>query len=349
MNENPNWPPLAAIPGGKSDPPPSELDGFKSFAERSMGERERRLALAGRKLTFGISFLDAALGGIMPNDVVLLGAKTNRGKTQAASICAQANAIKGKRVHFFALEAERDEIERRAKFSVLFEAVKAGVVATRQYDKLDRMNYLDWYAGELEDITGPLESMAQAIVDKRFATMHTFYRTQDFYASHFEKAVREVENDTDLIVLDHLQYVDSPEPNENKAYKEIVKRIRDMAIVFSKPIMVVAHLRKGERKNAALVPNEDDFYGSSDVPKMATKAFIIAEDRATDTGDPCLWSTFIAPVKCRLESARTRYIGRVNFDIRSGRYVDDFEVGNIVGDRFEITDTRKLPRWARTA
>jgi replicative DNA helicase len=337
---------MVAIPGGKAETPVS--GGFKSFPDRCNGERGRRLEIGKRKLSFGVSFLDASLGGIFPNDVILIGAKTGRGKTQLASIISQSNAMKGKRVHYFALEAEEDEIERRAKFSVLYETVRQTCTQMRGgYERVDRMNYLDWYAGDLEDVTAPLEDLAQQVVEKRFRTLNTFYRTKDFYASHFESLVREVENDTDLIVLDHLHYVDSDEENENKGYKEIVKRIRDLAITFSRPIVVVAHLRKSERRNAALVPNEEDFHGTSDVPKMATKAIILAEDKTTDTGDPCLWSTFIAPVKCRLDGSRARYVGRVNFDIRSGRYVDEFETGSIVGDKFEITDNRKLPRWAK--
>lgn len=338
--------PLVAIPGGKGEPP--RRDGFKSFSERLKGEREQRLDIGKRRLSFGVHFLDRALGGIFPNDVVLIGAKTGKGKTQLASIIAQSNALKGKRVHYFALEAEDREIERRAKFSVLYEVVRETCHDLRGgYDRIDRMSYLDWYAGDLEDITGPLEEHADRLLDKRFSTLHTFYRTTDFYASHFEEIVRSIEHDTDIVVLDHLHYVDSDDENENRGYKQIVKKIRDTAIAFSKPIVVVAHLRKSERRGAPLVPNEEDFHGTSDVPKMATKAIVLAEDKATDTGHPCLWSTFVAPVKCRLEGARARFIGRVNFDIRSGRYVDDFEVGNIVGDKFELADARKLPRWAR--
>lgn len=346
MNENPNWPDLTTIPGGKADPPPRR-DSFKSFTERLKGERQQRLDIGKRRLSFGVNFLDKALGGIFPNDVVLIGAKTGKGKTQLASIIAQSNALKGKRVHYFALEAEDREIERRAKFSVLYEVTRDACATVRNFDRLDRMSYLDWYAGDLEDITGPIEEYADQLLDKRFSTLNTFYRTTDFYASHFEEIVRSIERETDIVILDHLHYVDSDEENENRGYKQIVKKIRDTAIAFSKPIVVVAHLRKSERRGAPLVPNEEDFHGTSDVPKIATKAIILAEDKATDTGYPYLWSTFVAPVKCRIEGARARYVGRVNFDIRSGRYVEEFEIGNVIGDKFEITDAKKLPRWAR--
>ncbi len=49
----------------------------------------------------------------------MLGAKTGIGKTALATITALHNCQQGKRVHYFALEAEEREIERRMKFQII--------------------------------------------------------------------------------------------------------------------------------------------------------------------------------------------------------------------------------------
>lgn len=337
--------PLRAVPG--EIPAPS--GGFESFAVRTKDERSKRLEIGKRRLSFGVKFLDDALGGIFPNDLVLLGAKTGRGKTHLATLIAMENAAKGKTVHYFALEAEQDEIERRAKFSILSDMVREGCRAIGNWDRADRMNYLDWYAGELEDIVGQFEGPVSERLGKKYGTLHTYYREADFYAEHFEALVQSVQAKTDLIILDHLHYVDSEDPNENRGYKAIVKKIRDASLRCGKPVVVIAHLRKGDRRGSVLVPDIEDFMGTSDVPKMATKAILIAPAFDFESGDPCLWPTYVNPAKCRPEGSRTRFVGRMLFDSRTGRYVDEYDLGTVTpsGDRFELADAQKLPRWAR--
>src|SRR5690348_4241502 len=101
------------------DPIPPLGATFDNFGGRIKGERVERLEMAKRRLSFGVKFLDDALGGIAQKDIVLLGAKTGIGKTTMASIIAESNAEKGRHVHYFALEAEDREIERRIKFRIL--------------------------------------------------------------------------------------------------------------------------------------------------------------------------------------------------------------------------------------
>jgi hypothetical protein len=337
--------PLRAVPGEV----PAPTGRFESFAVRTVDERQKRLAIGSRRLSFGVKFLDAALGGIFPNDLVLLGAKTGRGKTHLATLIAMENAAKGKTVHYFALEAEQDEIERRAKFSLLSEMIRAGCRAVGSWECADRMNYLDWYAGKLEDITAPYEEKVSSALAKKYGTLHTFYREYDFYAEHFEALVQEVQGQTDLIILDHLHYVDSEDSNENRGYKAIVKKVRDVALRAGKPVVVIAHLRKSDRRGTSIIPDVEDFMGTSDVPKMATKAILLAPAFDFDSGDPALWPTYFNPAKCRPDGSRSRYVGRMMFDSRTGKYSDYFDVGTVApgGDKFELADVRKLPRWAK--
>ncbi len=315
---------------------------FQSFADRVGNERAARLEQAPHILQFGVKFLDDALGGIFKNDLVLLGAKTGAGKTALASRIAIVNAAKGKRVHYFALEAEKDEIERRMKYMTVSELVKR--YSSYSYG---RMNYLDWYKGTLDDVTNPYELQADKLLAAEFKTLFTFYRTGDFYAEQFERMMLAIQDQTDLVILDHLHYVDSVEPNENRGYKLIVKKIRDTALSIGKPVVVVAHVRKGERSGGPLVPGIEDFHGTSDIPKIATKAIMIAPDYEQTGNDSWMWSTYLSPAKCRFDGSRTRYVGRTLFDVRSGVYADDYDLGRLTGDKFELVDANKIPSWAK--
>jgi replicative DNA helicase len=55
---------------------------------------------------FGVTYLDAALKGICPNDLILIGATSGAGKTELCAQIARINAKLGKRVNYIALEAE---------------------------------------------------------------------------------------------------------------------------------------------------------------------------------------------------------------------------------------------------
>jgi hypothetical protein len=335
--------PLKPTPGEKVVPL-LKGDAFAAAEKRLEVERKHRGDQRGGWLTFGVPFLDLALGGIVPNDLILIGAKTGVGKTALASWVAQVNAFSGKRVHYFALEAEPMEIERRIKYGLLAKLVRKRVSGDHE-----DMNFLDWYMFRLEHKCAQFEDEVNATIAQNFSTLFTYYRQADFYAEHFEQLVDSVAHETDLIILDHLHYVDSDEPSENRAYKTIVKKIRDVSLRIGKPIIVVAHLRKSERRGASLVPGIEDFHGTSDVPKMATKAIMLAPAFNQESGDKCLWPTYIYPAKCRFEGSRTRYVSLCNFDVRTGGYESAFTLGrpSVDGLEWNPTDPNDWPDWAK--
>ncbi len=340
------WDKAQPVAGPTPIRPPTR-GGFKSTAERIVAERERRLELGKNVLTLGVKFLDDALGGIFPNDLIILGAKTGRGKTALATSIALKNAYRGKRVHYFALEAEEDEIERRMKFSLLGHIVRDHCRKTLDYTSLNALNYLDWYTGKCDSFTRNFEAVVDGQIASRYSTLKTFYRSSDFYAEHFESLVKQIHGDTDLIVLDHLHYVDSDDANENSGYKRIVKKIRDTALEAGKPVLVIAHLRKSSTRSAEPVPGIEDFHGTSDVPKIATKAIIIAPAPMPEGGDPNFCSTYLAPVKCRADGSRTRYVGKCMFDVRLNQYADEFELGQVEGVEYQPVEEQYKPRWAK--
>ncbi len=322
----------------------SEAAGFRTAAARLTGDRERRLAVAPRLLTFGVRFLDLALGGIAPTDVVLLGGVSGMGKTEAARMIAQANAALGRRVHYFALEDDEPEIEQRAKYAILADILFSRVGGSQLYE---RLNFLDWSYGRIDDLTGAFEAEADRRVEELHRNLFTRYPGNGFTIDKLEHAYELLGEDTDLIIIDHFHYLDFGD-NENRMAKQAMRRMRELVKRHHRPILLVAHIRKAERNGKRLIPVLDDFHGSSDVVKMATKAILLAPASDRTNSATHLWKTYISAGKCRVDGSRARYAACVVFDARRRTYDEDFLLGRVspAGDKFTEVDASRTPGWA---
>lgn len=324
--------------------------GFKSSAERIVGEYPRRIENAKRITTFGVQYLDEALGGIFPNDLIILGAKTGVGKTALSTIIAHANVKAGRRVHYFALEAEQDEIERRMKYNAIAELV---YTTSLSKDFKARLNYLDWYTGKLDSFCGgDIDAEIERRIVRDYRNLHTYYKTGAFDADELSRLLLAIQDQTDLVLIDHLHYIDiADDATETRGVRDIVKRIRDVSLNLGKPVIVVAHLRKTDKRTQALIPDIDDFHGSSDITKIATKCILIAPAFNEQADQPHLWPTYIQAVKCRAEGSRAKYGAMVNFNARKSQYEPKYILGrfNSMATEFEEVKPDKLPHWAESA
>lgn len=336
-------------------------------SERVDGERQERIEQRGKVMHYGISFLDDATGGIGLNDVVLIGAKPGVGKTQLVTDIASHNVLDGKRVTLFALEAEPNEIERRMKFSLLSKFYRATKLANPK-----PVNYRDWRRGEFDEDLQPFEDQVNSYFREKYANLRTIYKGWGEYGIlDLERDIVKLAPTTDLIIVDHLHYIDTDGENENHEMKQIVKTLRDLALLLCKPIILVAHMRKtlGGRKSTPLVPDLEDFHGSSDIIKIATTAIILApcyenwkmftapsmipskffKDPETKQVRARLWATYVRVAKCRLDGSIVRYCAVTFFDDESGKYRPQYALGRLIsGDcHWEPEDQR--PYWAKNA
>ena len=318
--------------------------GFRSAPERIDGERQRRLDLATRALKYHHSFLDECLRGIRPHDLVLIGAETGAGKTDIATAIAKANARDGRRVHYFALEAEPDEIERRIKHALLF-----GLAVKAQDARAFDLTFVDWMHGRCEDIVAPYEADADRLMRERYGTLKTFYRGESFGHADVQRLFKAVRDDTDLIVLDHLHYVDlADDESEHRGFGRTVKMIRTVALELGKPVILIAHLRKRDLRAKQIVPHIDDFHGSSELAKNVTHAIMLAPARDVEAK----WyqaPTFVYVPKDRHAGA-TGLVALCTYDRRSRIYTPTYELGRAVdsGTKFEPLKLAEYPRWARS-
>jgi KaiC/GvpD/RAD55 family RecA-like ATPase len=292
---------------------------------------------------YGIPFLDDALCGIFPGEVVLLGAPSGIGKTQLCCNIALSNMEDGKRVHFFALEANDHEIERRLKYPRVMERY----YADPHRPPLGKIRFPEWLMGTSIDAMIEYENSAQDFMEKAYENLHVFYRDEKFGIDELTLQITMCADQTDLIIVDHIHFFDFDDQNEHRAIREITKTIRSLAKENRKPIILVAHLRKKDRGNMEICAGLDEFHGSSDLFKIVSSAITISPGKPTEDGK---YETFMRTPKNRFDQGNTRYLARMYFDPKKGGYDREYEIGwadQKRDEEFIRVPTEFYPQWAR--
>lgn len=315
---------------------------FLTVPARLVGELDDRIAKAAKSLLYYQTFLDECLSGILPNDVVLIGAPTGIGKTDLALSIAASNASARKRVYYFALEAEPRELERRTKFALL---------SRKAYENRHRsasdMNYTDWLLGKCEHVCGDYNRGIDQHMLEQLGSLWTFYRDEVFNARTLREHVMRIHTIADLIVIDHLHYIDM-EGDDDDDLGATVKTIRDVALLTSKPIILIAHLRKRDVRGKQLVATIDDFHGSSNVAKICTQAILLERANGIEPTKWFLAPTFMQVVKDRRGRA-TGHVALTSFDRRSKSYTPEYTLGRLTkgGTEWESISLDG-PDWAKS-
>lgn len=301
---------------------------------------------ADKMLRFHLEFLDDYSVGIAKNDVVLLGAETGAGKTALAKRIAQRNVLAGKCVFYYALEAEPNEIEVRIGYELVMSYAQADHNMPRgaSFGRWRACMY-DTYPKFPE-----YKDRAQTELRERYQNLHTFYKKGDFGLPEMTREFLAAHATADLIVLDHLHYVDLADGPENVEYKRTIKLVRDLALEMDTPVLLVAHLRKKQRGGLKqIVPDIEDFHGSSDLIKVATKCILIAP-AYVDTLPPGIAGTYAWVAKDR-RVGTTNYVGLLAYNLATCDYQAGYQLGkkNQVGTEWTETRLFDLPAWAEHA
>jgi len=319
------------------------IDEFRSAPARIAGELDERVRMAGRALSYGQPFLDDCLRAILPHDLVLLGAPSGVGKTDLALAIAAGNAKIGRRVNYFALEAEPRELERRLKFAMLVEAAIAA-----SHPHASDLNYADWHLGRCEHVCRGFNAIVDQQILSQLCGLFTFYRGAKFDQADLRRSMLDVHRNADLIVIDHLHYIDTDgDESEARALGDTMKTIRDVSLRIGKPVILVAHLRKRDPRAKQLVATLDDFHGSSNVAKIATHAITI-ERAPVESPRWYLAPTFLAIAKDRRAGA-PGLVALTYFDRRFRSYRPHYTLGRLTdgGTKWEPIAMPDRPRWAQ--
>ncbi len=305
------------------------------FSSKEIFSRERR---GEGCIKFGIKFLDDSLDGILPSDMILVGARSGAGKTQICCEILSSAVDNNKKVLYIALEAERLEIEGRLKFKVFMDLVFSDMSAKTDID------FGKWMLGKYIYTHTEQENEAIKICEKKYANAFVKYKHEKFDVNDLIETITASADEVDLIIVDHVHYFDFGDDSENKAIKDIAVMARTLALENNKPIILVAHLRKSDKRFKELAPDMDEFHGSSDLAKIATKIITLAPGKNMLNGG---YETFIRIPKNRFGGGNPQLVGRVFFSKKGSGYESAYEVGWANQEEFEPLVGDAVPRWAR--
>lgn len=331
---------------------------MKDFREILKDERNTRESLDPSKLcSYGISALDDSCQFIMKNDLIVIGADSGVGKSELVLDIAMFNAVRKKRIALFYLEGGHEEAVARIKWKKLCKRYFG-----QRDQHIDNFDYVSWrtnqikhkFLSEMETLIeaemADLEDFWMYPVDKGFTVDQLYSSILDFHSlvpapsgSPFEA---EGQVELDLIIVDHLQYFEL-NGNEHEIIQttKILRKLKEISDVFKVPVVLVSHLRK--KGNDRGLPDQEDFYGSSNIVKIATTAIILSSDSSKTDFSDNIYPTFIRVVKSRI-GIRPNYAIKINFDLTKREYEKDYEIyfvkeGNVSKDPIPYN---KWPSWA---
>lgn len=310
-------------------------------------EKIDRHLMASQVRPYGISFLDDALVGIFPNDLIVVGAKTGRGKTELMTILALNQSMLGRNVAFFALEADRLEIQRRIKYKAMakvwYENYSTSPV------KFPR--FVEWMSGGFEKEWDQIETIIDKDIQMQTNNLRIIYTDAKYSLKNFLDNFNGLSQEVDLFIIDHLHYFDVGSKTESEGIKEIIHAIRGCSIKLGKPVILISHLRKTERKLGGLMPDLEDFHGHSDISKVCTTAILIAPADIPMIKTHNCFQTYFHIAKSRKASENIPYVGILGYDKSIGTYRDKYYIAkNKLFDAPElITNSVEIPKWFKNA
>ena len=308
-------------------------DRMEPMAERLGREQESRNAAAANHLQYGISFLDDFLVGMDPSEFIVVGARTGIGKTQIAKMIAEHIAAEQKKtVAAFFLEASESEIESRTMFN---EVMKMHRIETGYDPDGERFEYPEWkyqkMSSELAEKLKSYEPQCREIIAEKYKKLYTYYRSRgDFGLKELDREILRLRDKTgaDMIVLDHLHYIDNEDDNnENTEMKRLLKKLRDITTTHRTPVLAISHLKKGAGKT--IVPALDDYHGASDITKIATVAIMLATCPTFKAAETHHLPTFMRVLKGRDAGNRSKYVGVIYYNQEEGVYDPRYTLGTL--------------------
>lgn len=299
-------------------------------------------------LAFGVSFLDDALIGLRRNDLLIIGAKTGRGKTALGTQLAQNMAKAGANVAFYALEADRWEIHRRMLYRKMGQIFFEKLASAARGIEFPR--YVEWLSkpgGEWE----PLEKAAAEELQIDTVSLRIIYHGAKFSAGQFAKEISSLKADeTDVVIIDHLHYFDFETRTEVDGIKQAVHVVRNSALFHSVPVILLAHLRKTDRKTEKSNPHLEDFHGHSDIVKVATQVLLLSPVPSEGRAPTPNFQTYFHIAKSRTAAEVTPYVAIHEFDLSRNQYSESYTLCRERAFEDPVSLTwNEIPKWAKRA
>jgi len=223
-------------------------------------EVERRKIDLDTVCKYGIGILDKYMGGILPNELVVVGADTGMGKSEIAYKIAITNAQRGKKVLLFALEWDLNEVALRYMQKTISELYPIRTIDFRFNRNKEHSKYVDQIVTGLEWV----ERVRNLLIFKKQQVP-----TMDLLA----KMIEEMKEWVDMIIIDHLHYIQfGSASQEIEEIGKVMRQVKQITDTIKKPIIIMSHLRKRKKTDD---PTEQDLYWSSNIAKEANTIILL--------------------------------------------------------------------------
>lgn len=304
-------------------------------------------------IPYQVPFLRDALRGLLPSELVTIGADSGCGKTTLASIMAYFAASLKKETYFFFLEGDRYDVINRQRYRFYMKYLREKGYMQDMY-----ISYRDFIMNDF----GEYSKKAMKVINKidewfkeKFKTLHIYAREHKLDIEKFEGHFHQLGGKADLIILDHLQYFKYHRQSEYDAISDIMNRVKSIQDEYRIPTILISHLRKKGRDRG--FPTQDELHGSSNIAKESDTVIILSPLNFSEKGEEKedyeeQVSSGIYSTGIRVAKARTHFpekiVSRVWFDRSTESYKDEYELAVELRDKsIHPMDITKYPKWAR--
>jgi replicative DNA helicase len=222
-----------------------------------------------------LSFVDDAIGAMLPEDFIVLGGSTSHGKTALSQQIALDLAQQGIPGVFFSLEMSDEQIVTR--FIAQLSGVPLESIETNSYSRAEFVEA----EGVVEFLQGiPLHiiGMPTSTVSSILARVMAFKRMYDIK----------------FAVVDHLHYIESDKKTKDRFERidAVARSLKAAAKRTKIPWLCLAHVSREAHKRDNKRPMVSDLFGASEIEKSADVVFFIhrpemyvAEDEPPERSD----------------------------------------------------------------
>lgn len=290
----------------------------------------------------GLSFIDEPLRGIMETETILIGADSGYGKTELASILSMNIAAQGVKTLFIALECYDGEIEDRRKFPQISSKVWK--------EKQEVIYQKDWICGLYPEY----EHYEKEIIldDNLKGNLFIRYRmngedyTEKTLTSDLDKVLKRKE--IKFCIIDHIHHFDMENVySENIEMKNLIKKICNMSQMHHVPIIIFGQFKKKNMSNSTLVPDYDEFFGTSELYKNVSAVITMAPDFEAEANE-LEFPTLFRICKGRGGTQLKKYAFGAIYDAINKCYKKDYYLYQLLKGGTKKEDVTRRPSWCKS-
>ncbi len=338
----------------------SKYTRFLTWQEAFKKEADERLNTDLKSLcSYGIKPLDDALLCIGKGELVVIGADSGVGKTELAIQIAKHNSKNGRRVALYHLEGGYREAIARMKWRDICQEFYR-----RNHGNYVDIDYRKWSVNFEQDrlLTEIEAEIWNKYQDDYRENLFIYHSENDVTLDDFLGSLLDFHSletamgnpfkpsgfDLDLIIIDHLQYFSlAQDESEITEITNIIRQVKKVTEKYGIPVVLISHLRKKTKDRG--LPDQQDFYGSSNIPKISNTSITITPRINSEDFKNQIYPTWLRIVKSRV-GVRSSLAMLSNFDGKKKEYEEAYELYKINHDGFPMNDPiefSELPKWAK--